>query len=149
MSDLPQSLYHKTRALLESQQATLERYGLLLDAQRAALRSDDVDLLSDLAEQAAHLLQGLEATSRNLVFIRGPLLGTSGPRHDSLRLLMDALSAESRRIVEGLGQFLAAAQSRREALVRSIMELEEGVSGPPGSSYRPGLRSPSFLDTTG
>lgn len=149
MTDLSESLYEKIGTLLEGQRAAVARYAGLLDAQRAALKSDDIELLADVSGNAAHLLAGLESASRHLTAARGPVAETAGPRNETVRTLLAALSIELERTLVEVRQFAEALQGRRGQLVRTIQLADGGQPGGPGNSFRSGHPDSAFLDRSG
>ena len=145
MSDLPAPLYERACALLTAQRSAVARYSALLDGQRAALRAEDPELLADLAGQAEAVVHGLETACRHLTVLRTPLEEATGPRRDQVSALLAALFAELERAFDSVRLIAEQAQTRRQAVVRSIVELDGGQGGRSGNSYRPG----SFLDRSG
>jgi hypothetical protein len=146
MSMVSESLYWKVSALLDSQRSGLERYRQLLETQRAALRDDDIDLLADLAADAAELAQELAAGSRNLVIGREQLSQRQDPRHQALGASLDQFAGEAEQVLAITRDLLLQAGVRREASVRSIMELDSQSTGQTGKNYLPVPGNPAFLD---
>jgi hypothetical protein len=146
VSDLSESFYRRACTFLATQQEVVERCGLLLDAQRAALRCNDIDLLDDLADQSAFDLEGLEPAGRHL---QGALAETRGPRRDQLQQLLHGLSSGLQLVLAGSIEMAAEVRTGREAAVRSILELEQGHASLFGNSCRNGWRESAFLDRSG
>ena len=149
MSDLSETLYARTAPLLEAQRAAVARYAGLLDAQRAALRSEDFDLLGEVAGQAAGLLQGLAEVSRHLALLHAPLGETTGPRSAAVRSVFKALNVELDRIFAEIRQFTEVVQVRRDHLVRTLREHDGAALGRPGNRFRAGHADSAFLDRSG
>lgn len=149
MSDLSEQFYVKLSTLLEAQRASVARWAGLLEAQRAALRADDVELLADVSGQAALLFQGLEATTRHLNLVRGPLSETEGPRTEAVRGTLAAFTVELEDAFAQIRQFAEVVQERRSRVVRALQEHDGTASGRPGNSFRPGHSDSAFLDRSG
>jgi hypothetical protein len=149
MSDLSERFYTGVATLLESQRAELARYAGLLEAQRAALRSDDLELLAEMANQAAHLLEGLEKAGRHLTLARGPLAETVGPRSDSIRAMLAALAIELEQGFAAARQFSHLLLERRTRLVGVIVDENGAPGGRPGNKVRNIRTDSAFLDRSG
>ena len=146
MSDLPETLYRKIATQLEAQRAAIARYAGLLEAQRAALNAQDLELLADVSREAAQLLAGLEAATRPLTEACGP---TGGPRHAEVQTMLAALAVELRGMLEQARQFAETLHRQRARLIRAIQEEEGTHPGLPGNSFRPGHGDSAFLDRSG
>jgi hypothetical protein len=149
VSDLSERFYTGVATLLESQRAEVARYAGLLEAQRAALRSDDLELLADMAGQAAHLLEGLEKTGRHLTLARGPLAETAGPRSESVRAMLTALAIELEQGFAAAHQFSHLLQERRKRLVGAMLDENGAPGSRPGNSFRNTRTDSAFLDRSG
>jgi hypothetical protein len=149
VNDIEPAFCDRVCTLLEAQRAAIARYGHLLDGQRAALRAEDLELLAELAAQAADLLGDLEAASRHLVRVTGHLSGRDGGRSRTVRELIAVVSLELQQELARVRQFTEAVQHRKGALVRAIGELEGGSHPRPGNSFRPLPPGPNFLDRSG
>ena len=149
MIDLSPDLYARLAELLEAQRVAVARHAGLLDAQRAALRSDDLELLVDVTGQAAHLLEGLELAGRHLTLASGPLAETTGPLSDAVRATVAALAGELHTAFAGVRQFAEALQERRDRLVRIILDENGMPVGRPGNSFRADPSDSAFLDRSG
>ncbi len=149
MTDLGESLATRVCALLEAQRTAIGRHAHLLDAQRAALRADDLELVADLSGQSAHLLQNLEEAGRHLVVIQGQLAGAEGPRASMVRSLLAAVTAEVHIAFAGVRQFTEALVHKRNRLLQGITELGGRGLGPPGRSFRDPPADPTILDRSG
>lgn len=149
MTDLSESFYQRVGTLLETQRAAVARYTGLLEAQRAALRSDDLDLLADVAGQAAHLLAALEGAGRHLTIARGPLAETAGPRSDDVRTMLAALALELEQVFAGVRQFSGLLQARRDQLVEAILDENGAPRQGTGNRFRASRADSAFLDRSG
>jgi hypothetical protein len=149
VNDLSQQFFVRVSTLLEAHRASIARWAGLLEAQRAALRSDDLELLADVSGQAALLLQGLEETTRHLNLVRGPLSDTDGPRTQAVRGTLAALAVELEGAFAEIRQFAEVVQERRSRVVRALREQDGAALGRPGNSFRGGLGDPAFLDRSG
>jgi signal transduction histidine kinase len=146
MTDLSETLYRKIATQLEGQRAAIARYAGLLEAQRAALNSQDLDLLADVSREAAQLLSGLETATRQLNEVCGP---TAGPRHADVQAMLAALAVELRSMLDEARQFAEALQLQRARLIRAIHEEDGAHPGLPGKSFRSGPGDSAFLDRSG
>ncbi len=149
MSDLPVPLSERACALLTAQRTAVARYAALLEGQRAALRAEDPELLADLASQAEAVVHGLETACRHLTVLRTPLQDAAGPRRDQADDLLTALSAELERAFEVVRVIAEQAHDRRQAIVRSIVELERYPAAAAPAGYTPTSAEPAFLDRCG
>jgi hypothetical protein len=149
MTDLAERACTRMAELLEAQRAAIAHHAGLLQAQRAALRSDDLELLSEIAGEAAHVLERLEVTSRHLVVGGGPPPGASGPRSDLIRSLLVTVAVELDRAYADLRQFTEAVQERRARLIDTLAEDRAGVRRRPGNGFRAAPPGPAFLDRSG
>lgn len=149
MTDLPLPLFSRIAAVLESQRTAIGRHAHLLDAQRAALRADDLELLAELACQAAELLEGLEDANRGLRLVSNQIEGAAGSRAETVRVLRGAVAAELGMAFAGVRQFTEMLQGRRRTLMQAIQELEGRAMTQPGRGFRGRSAEPSILDQTG
>jgi hypothetical protein len=149
VTDLSRQLFVRVSTLLEAQRASIARWAGMLEAQRAALRSDDLELLADVSSQAALLLQSLEESTRGLDLARGPLSETEGPRTDTVRETMAAIAAELEVAFANIRQFSEVVQERRSRVVRALQEQDGAAPGRPGSSFRSAHPDSAFLDRSG
>jgi hypothetical protein len=149
VTDLSEEFALKLSGVLDRQRAQLGRFAGLLDAQRAAFRSDDMELVSEVSGEAAHLLQNLEQTARHLSTRNGPLGESHGPRSDAIRAALATLVTEVDRTLAEVRQFSAVLEERRARLVRAILEEETAGMPRSGNNCRGSGPGSSFLDRTG
>ncbi len=144
MSDLPAALSDTAVRALDASRAAYARYLHLLDAQRAAIRSDDLDLLATLADEASAVLSTLERETRLPPELGQHLAGAAGPRAHAVRTLMASLGGEVETARAGIGEFTTHLEARRRALLGALADLSGG-----GSPFRPPRPAPAALDATG
>lgn len=144
MSDLPATLSDTTVRALDASRTAYARYRHLLDAQRAALRSEDLDLVAALADEATAVLGALERETRLPPELGQHLPGAAGPRAHEVRTLVAALGLEVEAARAGIGEFTTRLELRRRALLGAMADLSGG-----GSPFRPPRPAPSALDATG
>lgn len=142
MTDLPLLLAERIARATAACEVACHRHRDLLDVQRAALRSDDSDLLANLADESADLLAVVERETRFPIEIRRTIEQSQGPRATTARqrlqqvhqLVLQA-QASVREIERGL-------LTRRASLLRELSALTVAGPGAP-------LIPPAALDVTG
>ncbi len=149
MSDLDLAFHRRIASRLQAQSTAIARYSHLLDAQQAALHAPELELLPELAAEAAGLAGEIEAGTRHLRRMVGELMRHEGVRCRSVRARLDVLALDLGRELTRARQLTEAIRGRREAVVRMIVELGGGARRPPGKSSRAAPAEPAFLDRSG
>lgn len=148
--DLELRLYEIAVEALGTQRDAYRRYLAIVDAQRAALRANNLSLVSSLAER----LDGTVAEIQDCGKLMAPVhqaLGTSsvdGPRTQALKDLMTATAAEAVLAQSSVRELTKRLVGQRDDVSRQLT-LEHGTS--PGAGTGRGARStgPALIDTRG
>jgi len=144
VTDLAESLYRSAMPGLEATRTTYARYLQLLDAQRAALRADDLHLLSALALEGSGLLARLERETRIPPELGQHLHVSDGLRAGAVRGVMAAVRGEAEAAQAGVQEVTVQLELRRRSVLGALAELSGG-----GSPYHPPRLPPAELDATG
>lgn len=142
MNDLPVRLAERIARVSAECEAACDRHRDLLDVQRAALRTDDGELLAQLADESAELLAVVERQVRFPAEIRRLLDQAQGPRATTARLRLDQIRALVVRAQAGVREVETILMTRRAALLRELAALTVAGPGAP-------LFPPTSLDVTG
>ncbi len=128
MSDLPDELHRRAARALVTSRVTYARYLHLLEAQEAALRADDIDLLAQLASEGVARLGELEQSIQLPPDLIDALAQTAGPRRDDVGHLLEAVQAEVAMAHGEFRRFASALEARKESMLGSLERLRP----PPG-----------------
>lgn len=142
MNDLPVRLAERIARVVTACESACERHRDLLDVQRAALRTDDGELLVGLADESAELLAVVERETRFPAEIRTLIDRAQGPRATTARQRMERLRHLVLRAQAGVREVETALFTRRAALLRELGALTLAGPGAP-------LIPPASLDVTG
>lgn len=142
MTDLPVGLAERIARVTTACESACARHGDLLDVQRAALKSDDSDVLAGLAEESAELLAVVERETRFPAEIRRLLDASQGPRATTARQRLQILRELVLRAQSGVREIERGLLTRRAALLRELSALTVAGPGAP-------LIPPASLDVTG
>ena len=142
MTDLPVPLAERIARVTAACEAACHRHRDLLEVHRAALRSDDSDVLASLAEETAELLAVVERETRFPAEIRRLLDRAEGPRAVTARQRLQQLRDLVFRAQSGVREIERGLLTRRAALLRELGALTLAGPGAP-------LLPPASLDVTG
>ena len=142
MTDLPVRLAERIARVTAACEAACDRHRDLLEVQRAALRSDDSDVLAGMAVESAELLAVVERETRFPAEVRRLLDAAQGPRATTARQRMQHLRELVVRAQSGVREIERGLLTRRAALLRELGALTLAGPGAP-------LIPPASLDVTG
>lgn len=142
MTDLPVQLAERIARVTTTCETACARHRDLLEVQRAALRTDESDVLADLADESAELLAVVERETRFPVEIRTLIDRAQGPRATTARQRLEQLRQLVVRAQAGVREVETALLTRRAALLRELGALTLAGPGAP-------LIPPASLDVTG
>lgn len=142
MTDLPVQLAERIARVTTVCEAACQRHRDLLEVQRAALRTDDGELLVQLADESNELLAVVERETRFPAEVRVALDQSRGPRATTARLRLEELRHLVLRAQAGVREVETVLMTRRAALLRELGALTVAGPGAP-------LIPPASLDVTG
>lgn len=128
MSDLADELHRRTARALVSGRVNYARYLQLLEAQEAALRADDLDLLATLATEGIARLADLERTLALPDELVLAMEESAGPRRDDIARLLEAVQVEVQAAHAEIRRFSEALEARKGVLLGVLARLQP----PPG-----------------
>jgi len=123
VSDLPVALHERAARALVGSRVRYARYLQLLEAQRAALHADDIDLLAALAAEGVALLGELEQSlqlSPDLVTALGQ---SEGPLRDDVERLLQTVQLEVGAAHAEIRRFAAALEARKAVMLAALAKL--------------------------
>ena len=132
MHDLEPDAYTAATEALSDQRAAYRRYLEIVDAQRAALGSDNLRVVTALAARLDGIIAGIQVGAKRLAPVLKAIEHRSvdGPRTQALRDLMTATAAEAalaQLAIRDLTKQIAAGQDQ------VAKELDGVASSGPGS----------------
>jgi hypothetical protein len=142
VTDLPLPLAERMARVTAACEAACARHHSLLEVQRAALRTDDSEVLADLADESAELLAAIERQVRFPAEVRQYLEQAQGPRAVTARQRLQQLHSLLVGAQAGVREIERLLLIRRAGLLRELGALT--VAGP-GNPLFP----PASLDVTG
>ena len=128
MSDLADELHRRTARALVSGRVNYARYLQLLEAQEAALRADDLDLLATLATEGIARLADLERSLALPDELVQAMEQSAGPRRDDIARLLEAVQVEVQAAHAEIRRFSEALEARKGVLLGVLARLQP----PPG-----------------
>ncbi len=134
MNDLDEVALQEATWALGERRRIFARYTTILDAQRAALKSDNIPLMANLAQQVDAIIADLYANWQRIapyekVIAEG---SSDGPNTQTVRDLMTAVAAEA-ALAEATVRDLTKQLLRKRRAVRDELELLD--QGTPEASY--------------
>lgn len=150
MPDLERQLYDIAVEALATQREAYRRYLEIVDAQRAVLRTNNLSLVTSLAER----LDGIVTEIRDSGKLMAPVHrafgsgSVDGPRTQTLKDLMTATAAEAVLAQSSVRELTKRMVGQRDDVSREL-NLERGTS-PGGGTGRGALSTgPALIDTLG
>jgi hypothetical protein len=131
VSDLPDALHERAARALVGSRVSYARYLQLLEAQRAALRADDIDLLAQLAAEGVALLGELEQSiclPPELVLV---LSQSEGPLRDDVERLLETVQLEVGAAQAEIRRFATALEARKTVMLATLSKLHPPDPAPP------------------
>ncbi len=148
MSDLDQATTDRLVEAVESQRAGCARLVHFMDAGRAALATENPDLLETIAEETDHLLADLRSIRPSVGEIETRLDRHQGPRVQRVRAILADSSRAARQVVAGAAGLIKRLEGRRDGAVQELAALaSDVVQAYPHLS--PGAGHPVLLDIRG
>lgn len=148
--DLELRLYEIAVEALATQRDAYRRYLEIVDAQRAALRANNLSLVTSLAERLDRIVAEIQDCGKLMAPVHRALGPGSvdGPRTQALKDLMTATAAEAGLAQSSVRELTKRLVGQRDDVSREL-NLEHGTS--PGGGTGRGARStgPALLDTLG
>ncbi len=150
MPDLDRGFYDRAAEVLGTQRDAYKRYMQILDAQRAAMGSNNIRLVTALAQRLQVILGEIQTAGRLLAptyhsFKQGRV---DGPRTQSLKDLMTAVAAEA-----ALAQASVRALTSRLTGVQAEIARELDLHPSPNKRAVPGRpprhTHPALIDAVG
>jgi hypothetical protein len=131
VSDLPVALHERAARALVGSRVSYARYLHLLEAQRAALRSDDIDLLATLAAEGVALLGDLERSLQLPADLVSALTDSEGPLRDDVERLLETVQLEVAAAHAEIRRFATALEARKTVVMAALATLRPPDSTPP------------------
>jgi cell division septum initiation protein DivIVA len=132
VSDLPDELHRRAARALVVSRVNYARYLQLLEAQEAALRADDLDLLARLAAEGVARLAELEETVHLPPDLIEALGAAAGPHRDDIGNLLAAVQAEVGAAHSEIRRFTAALEARKGVMLGVLARLQNPDGPSPG-----------------
>ena len=142
MSDLPEELYQRAARMLTGSRVSYARYLQLLEAQREALRADDIDLLAHLAADGVTLLEQLDERIQLPSDLLEALARSQGPLRDDVERLLETVQLEVSMAHGEIRRFATALEARRMVMVATLERLHNSPQPYPVVSTPKGLPPP-------
>lgn len=148
MYDLEPDAYTAATETLSDQRAAYRRYLEIVDAQRAALGSDNLRVVTALAARLDGIIAEIQVAAKRLVPVLEAVERRSvdGPRSQALRDLMTATAADA-----ALAQLSIRDLTKQIAAGRDLVAKELDGLGSPGPHSRavagPQNLRPALIDT--
>ncbi len=137
MSDLPVALHERAARALVGSRVSYARYLQLLEAQRAALRADDIDLLARLAAEGVALLGELELSIQLPPELLTALGQSDGPLRDDVERLLETVQLEVGAAHAEIRRFATALEARKTIMMATIAKLHPPDPAPPAPPTPP------------
>lgn len=134
MSDLPDALHERAARALVGSRVNYARYLQLLEAQRAALRADDIDLLAQLAAEGVALLGTLEQSIQLPQELVEALSQSEGPLRDDVERLLETVQLEVGAAHAETRRFATALEARKTVMLATLNKLHPPDQPPPPAS---------------
>lgn len=131
MSDLPDALHERAARALVGSRVNYARYLQLLEAQRAALRADDIDLLAQLAAEGVALLGTLEQSIQLPRELVEALSQSEGPLRDDVERLLETVQLEVGAAHAEIRRFATALEARKTVMLATLNKLHGPDQPPP------------------
>lgn len=131
MSDLPDALHERAARALVGSRVSYARYLQLLEAQRAALRADDIDLLAQLAAEGVALLGTLEQSIQLPQDLVEVLSQSEGPLRDDVERLLETVQLEVGAAHAEIRRFATALEARKTVMLATLNRLHPTDPAPP------------------
>lgn len=150
MPDLELRLYEIAVEALATQRDAYRRYLEIVDAQRAALRANNLSLVTSLAER----LDAIVTEIRNCGKLMAPMHrafgpgSVDGPRTQAVKDLMTATAAEAVLAQSSVRELTKRLVGQRDDVSREL-NLERGTSPSQGTGRRDRSVSAALIDTRG
>jgi hypothetical protein len=138
VTDLPVPLHEWAARTLVGSRVTYARYLQLLEAQRAALRADDIDLLAQLAAEGVVVLGELEEGIRLPPNLIEALTQSVGPRRDDVERLLETVQLEVSSAHAEIRRFATALEARKTVMQAALARLHRPDPPNPGAAGSPG-----------
>lgn len=150
MTDLGAQDHAEAVEAVDGQYACLAEYRELTQAQHAAARVDDFDLVGILAERIDGIIVELEVVGRRLASLRRRLNAgaVDGPRARDVRQMLAGLAADGDGVLAGVRDLTAFLLAQRSRVGQELAGLEVAALG--GSPYgSPDAERASLFDAVG
>lgn len=148
--DLELRLYEIAVEALATQRDAYRRYLEIVDAQRAALRGNNLSLVTSLAERLDRIVAEIQNCGKLMAPVHRALGPGSvdGPRTQALKDLMTATAAEAGLAQSSVRELTKRLVGQRDDVSREL-NLEHGTSPGGGTGRRGRSTGPALIDTLG
>ncbi len=150
MPDLDRGFYDRAADVLGTQRDAYKLYMQILDAQRAAMGSNNIRLVTALAQRLQVILGEIQTASRLLAptYHRIQQGRVDGPRTQSLKDLMTAVAAEA-ALAQASVRALTSQVAGVQAEIARELDLDPTTNPTPTAGRPRGGPQPALIDTIG